>query len=437
MNLSEEQVLAMAPDDSSRKSGKDLANPAKWVSKGTSENAMWGECQGSGSKPYQTQIDTGNLAFRCSCPSRKFPCKHGLGLLLLHIRQPQLFAEATPPEWVSEWLAKRTEKEEKKAIQATQPARPVDEAAQAKRQLAREQKVQDGIEDLLLWIKDIVRNGIVGIPEKNAAFWENMSRRMVDAQAPGLAGMLRELSQLNFYQEGWQHLFLDQLLRLYLVIQGYRHTHGLPEGLQQDIRNQIGFNRSQEELKAQPGITDTWQILGKQTTEDERLITERYWLYGIHTGRPALILHFYMRNQVVVPPSLSAGTAIDAELVYYPGAVPLRALLKTQTATTSNHTFHGFENWQEVVAAQTATSAALPWYNEQVYTIASLTPVLHQDQWWLQDSHQQRMPIRKTFPHLWKLLSLSGGAPLHMAVTGRETQYEPIGVWHQQVYKAF
>ena len=60
MNFSEEQILALAPDDASRKSGKELASPAKWVSKGADERALWGECQGSGSKPYQTQIDLAN-----------------------------------------------------------------------------------------------------------------------------------------------------------------------------------------------------------------------------------------------------------------------------------------------------------------------------------------------------------------------------------------
>jgi len=49
-----------------------LANPAKWVSKGANEQALWGECQGNGSKPYQTQIDLSNIAFKYSCTSRKF-----------------------------------------------------------------------------------------------------------------------------------------------------------------------------------------------------------------------------------------------------------------------------------------------------------------------------------------------------------------------------
>jgi hypothetical protein len=435
LNLSDEQVLAMAPDDASRKSGKDLANPAKWVSKAIGDNALWGECQGSGSKPYQTQIDTGNMAFKCSCPSRKFPCKHGLGLLLQYSRLPASFTEQTPPAWVSEWLAKRAEREEKKTVQASAPEKQADTTAQAKRQQARQQKVSDGTAELLRWIKDMIRNGIMDLPEKDPSFFENMVRRMVDAQAPGLAAMMRELADISYFHEGWQTVFMNQLLRIYLVIQGYQHIDTLPDVLQQDIRSLIGFSQSQEELKEQTGITDTWRILGKQTTEEDRLVVERYWLYGIRTKRPALILQFFVRGQSVIANHLTPGTTIQAELVYYPSAAPLRAVVKQQMTVPPDHTFSGLAGWEEVVAAQTDISALLPVYNDQLYTIAALTPIWHQEQWWLQDNRQQLMPVKKGFPHIWKLLALSGGAPLHMAVTGREMQYEPIGVWHEHEYK--
>ena len=39
--------------------------------------------QGSAASPYQTGIDLSEPAFQCTCPSHKFPCKHGLGLFLL------------------------------------------------------------------------------------------------------------------------------------------------------------------------------------------------------------------------------------------------------------------------------------------------------------------------------------------------------------------
>ena len=99
LNLTEEQIIQLAPDAASVKAGKGLAVPGKWVLLACSERAVWGHCQGSGKNPYQTAIDLNDIAFKCSCPSRKFPCKHGLGLLLLFAAQADLFEKAEEPEW--------------------------------------------------------------------------------------------------------------------------------------------------------------------------------------------------------------------------------------------------------------------------------------------------------------------------------------------------
>ena len=115
-NLTEDKILQLAPDDSSVKAAKGLATLGKWTLREYSGRAVWGHCQGSGKNPYQTVIDLRDIAFKCSCPSRKFPCKHGLGLLLLYARQPDLFNQAEEPDWVKSWLTKRTEKTEKKEL---------------------------------------------------------------------------------------------------------------------------------------------------------------------------------------------------------------------------------------------------------------------------------------------------------------------------------
>ncbi len=261
MNFSEDQVLALAPDDASRKAGSALASPGKWVSKGINDLALWGECQGSGSKPYQTQIDLKSIAFKCSCPSRKFPCKHGIGLLLLNSRQPALFTDSTTPDWVSDWIGKRQEKAVQKEAA---PAKPVDEAAQAKRQQAREESIEQGIEELLTWMKDLVRNGLLSLPEKGPAFMEEISRRVIDAKAPGLANQLRQLSQINLYQEGWQSRFLEQLARIYLIAKGFQHRETVNPLLKEDLSTAVGITISQEELKQQSGIIDQWLVIGKQ-----------------------------------------------------------------------------------------------------------------------------------------------------------------------------
>ena len=116
MNYSPEQIIALAPDAASAKAGRSLATGSKWQNVGQDERALWGECQGSGAKPYQTVIDLNEPAFKCSCPSRKFPCKHALGLFLLVANQPETGKTVTTtPAWAAEWLSKRDQQAQRKS----------------------------------------------------------------------------------------------------------------------------------------------------------------------------------------------------------------------------------------------------------------------------------------------------------------------------------
>lgn len=432
VNLSEEQILQLAPDEASRKAGLGLAGAAKWVSKGAGESALWGECQGSGSKPYQTVIDLANTAFKCSCPSRKFPCKHGLGLLLLYARQRTAFKDGTMPAWVEDWIAKRVEK----SVQKAEPeSKKVDEAAQAKRAESRDKKVGAGIEELLRWIKDIVRSGILQLPGKPPSFWEQMAKRMVDAQAGGLATLVKELGGLNFFEEGWQTACLDQLVNMYLIARAYKNRAGLSPALQQDIRSWIGFTLGQEELTSQPGVADNWLVLGKQVSQEDQLTVERYWLWGTGTGRPALVLQFLVRGQGAVL-SLTPGMFVQAELVFYPSVTPLRALIKQSVSAAPAAAASPLPGWKEVRDRETDRQAKLPFLSQRPYVIGQLIPVRHNQRWWLQDARNELMEIAPHFAPVWKLAAISGGKPLNMAIVGNENKFEPLGVWDNGLYKS-
>jgi hypothetical protein len=60
--------------------------------------------------------------------------------------------------------------------------------------------------------------------------------------------------------------------------------------------------------------------------------------------------------------------------------------------------------------------------------------VQYDNQWWLQDTAFNLMPIKNHHKTIWKLLSLSGGRALDMAVIGKGEWYEPVGVWNEDVY---
>src|SRR6478672_13079494 len=107
-----ERVLALAPDAPSQRTALSLASGRAWPATGAAAgaDAVWGECRGSAAAPYRTVVDLSGPAYRCSCPSRKFPCKHALALLLLWADGTVPQDAGEPPGWAASWLAGREAK---------------------------------------------------------------------------------------------------------------------------------------------------------------------------------------------------------------------------------------------------------------------------------------------------------------------------------------
>lgn len=116
-----EQVLSLAPDASSVSAGRKLASPTPWSDTGAQGSLVWGLCKGSGAKPYQTVVDLTGPAYLCSCPSRKFPCKHAVGLLLLWAGDgvPEV---AEPADFAAAWEHQRQARSEKDVQRVAAPA---------------------------------------------------------------------------------------------------------------------------------------------------------------------------------------------------------------------------------------------------------------------------------------------------------------------------
>ncbi|HYG36045.1 MAG TPA: SWIM zinc finger family protein, partial [Clostridia bacterium] len=220
-----DQVLALAPDASSVKAGQSLGRPGKWLEFGHDSRALWGQIQGSGKNPYRTQVDLTGPAFHCSCPSRKFPCKHGLGLMLVFAAQPDQVPKVSPPPWVAEWIAKRDSSAERKAAKAqAADATPEDpevalkrEKERARRAAKREDRVREGMEEFQVWLDDTARHGLAHARQHAARSWDVMAARLVDAQAPGVARLVQEMAGLAVVGDEWTERLLERLSLLQLL----------------------------------------------------------------------------------------------------------------------------------------------------------------------------------------------------------------------------
>lgn len=442
MQWHRDQIIALAPDAASAKAAQELTTLRKWVTLGASETALWGECQGSGAKPYQTAIDLSEPAFKCSCPSRKFPCKHGLALFLLYSQSADAFAKPTEaPPWVQSWLDDRAKRQAAKVQSATValPAR-IDEAAQAKRATARNEKVATGIGELTIWLKDLVRTGFAEAQSQPYTFWQSMAARLIDAQAPGLAAQVQTLSRLTVSGEGWAERVTAAAGKLFLLLEAYQRLEALPPALQADVRTLIGWHQAREEVLSSEPVDGCWQVLSSTLEKEEALFSQRVWLRHTTSDRYALILNFaHESNRQSLDAFWRCGAEVEATLYYYTSSTPLRAVATEVKTIASIVQLTSALTVERALDTYRQGLAQNPWLTRYPLLLADVI-VNYTGQtngkiaWFLGQNQAATLPLSRRAKNQWLLLSITGGAPAHCFGEWVDDGFLPLGIWSAERY---
>ncbi|MFC9439049.1 SWIM zinc finger family protein [Nocardia sp. NPDC057030] len=420
---SEDQVTALAPDASSLSAARKLAS--RWRGTGSHDIALWGLCQGSGAKPYQTIIDLSGPAYKCSCPSRKFPCKHALSLLLEWSAGRVEDAPAIVDfagSWIGGRIAKATGPAAKAGARTSNPAT-------AEQRRAR---VTAGLAELDVWLGDQVRTGLAQADRSYRAF-ETIAARMVDAQAPGVASALRQLPAAVVTRPDWPDVVLREYARLHLLVAAHRRLDELPPELGASVRTHVGYPNPAESVRTEPAVRDRWMVLGLRITEDERLYTRRTWLYGRQSRRWAVVVDHSFGAPgfpADVPP---LGLLADADVHYYPGAAPLRALWgERHGAPEPFTTLPTDPDRPGTIAAALAEHAAAlgadPWLRGWPVLLTDVVPVPTETGWYIAESDGTALPVAPT-EQPWRLLGVSGGYPVTVAAEWTGEGLVPVSVF--------
>jgi hypothetical protein len=409
-----EQVLAMAPDAAAARAGQGQAVLVKWPSLGHDEQAVWGECQGSGSAPYRCQAALADGASRCSCPSRKLPCKHAIGLLLL-LASDQVPA-ATCPAWVAEWLAAQAGRQTRQTRKARTGGETPDPQAQQRRAASREMKVDAGVNELRRWLADLARGGLAAAQAQQWEWWDLLARRMIDAQARGLANRVRHLAVIaaaGGHRPDWPERMLDEIGALHLLCEAWTRRDALPPDTAAALRARIGFTLAAADVsRSGRRITDTWAVLGQRQDDESQIRSLQQWLYGERSGEVVSYLAYAAAGQPLEP-GLAPGARTEATVVLYPGSLPHRVLIvERHSHGRPLGPLPGAGSWDEALSAVAKTLAVDPWADVQPVAVRDVT-VLTGPPWLLRDRAGRALPIVR--PN-WQLLALSGGAPVD--VTG-------------------
>jgi hypothetical protein len=404
--------MAAAPDSASQVAGRKLARPGPWSSIGGSDGLLWGECQGSGKTPYRVTVDTGTRRYQCSCPSRKFPCKHALGLLFLWA-EDRVDASGEIAGYAKDFAdrGRRTTDDGADAdggAAGPKEQTPAQKAAAAARAAERERRVEDGLAELDRWLADQVSGGLARAAQDPYGWAEPTAARMVDAQAPGVAAWLRRLPALIASGSGWPGRLLDELALLHLLVRGYRHRAHLPADLMATVRDHVGFTVPRAEVLTGPPVHDHWVVVGFRDLDTEIVSTRRVWLRGNTSGRWAQVL-FFAAGGAALDASLVPATVLDADLHFYPGRAGLRAAVGNPHADAVPATA-----WQPptdtVAAAADRWAAALaadPWQHQIPVVLRGR--IDHERGWTFTDTVGEPVTVHGTDLDLWRLFAVTAG----------------------------
>ncbi len=414
MPLSVETIETSAPDASALSAARKIRAEA-WSALGRERALIWGECQGSGSSPYRATVDTSDLWTKCSCPSRKFPCKHALSLMFAFLARADAFGDAALPEWVSDWTARRrpgggggvgkpaaqtkdargnaggsgaesgTGVAASAAPESEEPADPdaIARANARRKRLAeqREESVRAGLDELDRWIADQLERGLATFAQRAPEQCRLLAKRLVDAKAPALATRLEALpSEILALPEADRAAFtMETLGLLHLLGEAFRRVDAIPEMLRHDVRRLIGWTLERQDLLDDASslrASSVWFVLAVHSEiQPDRLRRNEAWLIG-REGQFAVLIDFVPVAVAHAGSSFTPGEAFEAELVFYPSAAPLRALIARRGAACpfpwprAPATLGGVLDAYDALAARFPWAGAHPFFVDDVKRIA-------------------------------------------------------------------
>ena len=306
MSLSVEKIETLAPDQGSLDAARKLLKPGSWPTLAQDgAGLLWGECQGSGATPYRVCVTELDAGYKCSCPSRKFPCKHSLALMWLRVDGKAAFATGTAPEWVKDWLTRRrgptvgvtgsgdAPRPSAKLADVDETEVVPDAKAEARAAATRERNRQEreasilgGLDDLDTWLNDQIANGLAGFAVTATTSCRMMAQRLVDAKASGLATRIDALpSRLYALSDAARpEAAVRELGMMHLLAQAYRRQNLLPEALKADVRQMAGWNVTREALLGDAaalrvkGLWTVWAV--RSEVQPDRLRRNETWLWA-------------------------------------------------------------------------------------------------------------------------------------------------------------
>lgn len=206
--FSEQQIASLAPNANALMNGRKISAGGGFVSRMRSEDDSFymGECKGSGKSNYVVSADFADEekpVFRCSCPSRQFPCKHSLALMFEMVAGKD-FAVGEIPKDILDKREKKQAREAKKT-DASGEKKPASEKSARAAKSARTKKIKKQLEGLELMKQltdQLMDTGLSSMGSVSLKSYRDLAKQLGDYYLPGPQNYFNRLVlEMEAYQK--------------------------------------------------------------------------------------------------------------------------------------------------------------------------------------------------------------------------------------------
>ncbi len=225
--VTEQQILAMAPNPAAASNGRKISQKGGFVKlERTQDDTLYmGECTGSGKNNYITSadyIDEDNPVFRCTCPSRQFPCKHSLALMYEMLAKKEFGICEVPED-----ILKKREKKQAKESKANEAAKPESEMTEEEKQKAEKKKASaartaknakvkklksqlEGLDMVEKVVNELMAAGLGTIGGASLKTYQQLAKQMGDYYLPGPQRLCNQLLiEITAFQKDQDEVHYD------------------------------------------------------------------------------------------------------------------------------------------------------------------------------------------------------------------------------------
>lgn len=277
---------------------------------------------------------------------------------------------------------------------------------------SRIENMRIGANEIIVWLADVVNNGITTLYNQPEEFWDSISKRMVDAQLSGLSNRIKHIKNAIAQEE--EEYIIDAISEIYLLAKSITKMDALPESMVLSLLKAGGYNITKKHLVNAELIIDEWLVLGVVHGEEDRIRFRRTWIQGQRTKFMGQILDYAWGKQDFMQ-NWQPGRTFKGDARVFPGAYKLRVSIEAHSHSSSIlGSFAAYPDLEAFLKAYSLAIAANPVLYRFPVCLKEVSVYLRNHELYIVDKSRQSIKCFCPENAKWGLLAAAAGQEIQL-----------------------